>query len=191
MDFFKASNKNIAHMVWKDGQDKQEMKETIKNMAQYINDILHPEAKPINEMSAIVDVTSTSNQQLLDNLQKCKVIAKTIEEWVQGVLDDTIKKINLLDKASKDIFSITKRVELSNEGYEKERNNWAKVMMWLEDIQEFGLQKFQAECLIASLDEKTLYVIKDYIEWKNEALVQGMTKIKEILQGLKVIHEII
>ena len=61
----------------------------------------------------------------------------------------------------------------------------------MEDIQEFGLQKFQAECPVASLDDKTLYLIKDYTEGRNEVLVQGMTKIKEILQGLKVINEII
>ena len=54
---------------------------------------------------------------------------------------------------------------MSNEGYEKERNNWAKVVMWLEDVQEFGLQKFQAECLVDGLDEKPLYVIKDCIKW--------------------------
>ena len=65
------------------------------------------------------------------------------------------------------------------------------MVIWLEDIQEFGLQKFQVECPIAGLDDKILYVIKDCIEWRNEVLVQGMTDIKEILQGLKVIHEII
>ena len=79
------------------------------NMAQNINAILHPEAKTINEMSAMVDVTSMTNQQFLDNLQKCKTIAKTTEEWVQGVLDNTMKKINLLDRASKEAFTITKK----------------------------------------------------------------------------------
>ena len=58
------------------------MKETIKNMAQYINAILHPEAKPINEISSMVDVTSMTNQKFLDNLQKCKVVAMKTEEWV-------------------------------------------------------------------------------------------------------------
>ena len=80
---------------------------------------------------------------------------------------------------------------MSNEGYEKERNNWAKVVIWLEDIQEFGLQKFQAECPMESLDEKTLYVIKECIEWKNEALTQGVIEINETLQELKYIHQII
>ena len=46
-----------------------------------------------------------------------------------------------------------------------------KVVIWLEDIQEFGLQKFQVECPIASLDEKKLFVIKECIEWGNESLV--------------------
>lgn len=82
MEFFEASNKKITHRVLKDGKDKQEMKETIKNMEHNINAILHPEAKPINEMSAMVDVTSMTNQQFLDNLQKCKVVAKTTEEWM-------------------------------------------------------------------------------------------------------------
>ena len=51
---------------------------------------------------------------------------------------------------------MTKKVEMSNEGYEKERNNWMKVVIWLEDFQEFGLQKFQAKCPIVGLDEKSL-----------------------------------
>ena len=82
MNCFEASNKKIADRVWKDAQDKQEMKEAMKNMAQYINAILHPEPKPINEMSAIVDVTSTTNQQFLDNLQKCKAVTKIVEKWM-------------------------------------------------------------------------------------------------------------
>ena len=62
MEFFEASNKTIAHRVSKDGHDKQEMIETIKNMKKYINAILHPKAKPISEMLAIVDVSSATNQ---------------------------------------------------------------------------------------------------------------------------------
>ena len=62
MIFFEDSNKKIADRVWKDAQDKKEMKEAMKNMAQYINAILHLKEKPINEMLAIVDVTSTTNQ---------------------------------------------------------------------------------------------------------------------------------
>ena len=86
MKIFEASNKKIADRVWKDTQDKREMKEEIKNMAQYINAILHPEPKPLNEMSALVDVSSSANLQFLDNLQKCKAIAKTSKEWLQYIL---------------------------------------------------------------------------------------------------------
>lgn len=44
---------------------------------------------------------------------------------------------------------------------------------------------------MACSDEKSLNIIKDYIEWRNEALIQGMNEIKETLQELKVIHQII
>lgn len=139
MKFFEASNKKTTHKVWKDGQDKHEMKETIKSMAHYINVILHPEEKPILEMLVIFYVSYVTNQQSLDNLHKCKVVAKTIGECMQGILDDTMKHIGLLDKDSKEISTITKNIELSNGGYEKERNNWEKVVIWLDDIQEFRL----------------------------------------------------
>ena len=139
-------------------------------MAQYINAILHLEAKWISEMSAIIDVSFVTNRQSLENVHKCKAVAKKAGEWVQGILD-TVKHIGLLDKASKEISTITKKVETSNEGYEKERNNWVKVVIWLEDVQEFGLQRFQVECLMAGLDEKALYDLKDSIEWWNEALI--------------------
>ena len=139
IEFFEVSNKKISHRVWKDGQDKQEMKGTIKNMAQYINAILHPKAKPINEISAIIDVSSTSNQQSLENLHKCKVVVKIAREWVQDVLHNIVKHIGHLDQALKEISNIAKKVEVSNEGYEKERINWAKVAMWLEDVQELNL----------------------------------------------------
>lgn len=142
-------------------------------------------------MSDIVNVSSITNQQSLENLQKCKVVAKIAGEWVQDVLQNTIKHIAHLDHVAKEISNITKKVEASNEGYKKERNNWIKVVISLEDVQEFGMQKFQNECPIAGLDDKALYYIKDYIEWWNEALVQGVSEIKEALQELKVIHQII
>ena len=44
---------------------------------------------------------------------------------------------------------------------------------------------------MAGLDKKALYVIKDCIEWRNEVLTQGVSKIKEALQELKLIHQII
>ena len=181
MKFFEVSNKKIAERVWKDGQDKQEMKETIKSMAQYINAVLHPEAKPISEMSVIVDVSSVANQQSLENLHKCKAVAKIAGEWVLDVLHNTVKHIGHLDQASKEILNISKKVETSNDGYEKERNNWSKIVIWLEDVQELGLQKFLAECPVAGLDEKSLYVIKDCIEWRNEVLTEGISEVKEAL----------
>ena len=73
------------------------MKEMIKRMAQYINVILHPEAKPISEMSAIIDVSSTTNQQSLENLHKCKAVAKIVGEWVLDILHNTVKHIGHLD----------------------------------------------------------------------------------------------
>lgn len=109
MEFFEASNKKISHRVWKDEHDKKEMKETIKNMAQYINAILHPEAKPISEMSAVVDVSSLINQQSLRNLHKCKAVAKKGGEWVEDVLQNTIKHIGHLVYASKEIANIAKK----------------------------------------------------------------------------------
>ena len=165
MKFFKASNKKITNRVQKDAQNKQDMKEAMRNMAQYINAILHLEPKPLNEMSSSMDVMSIANQQFLDNLHKCKAIAKTTEEWLQYVLSETVKQVNLLDKASKETAAIIKKVELSYEGYEKERNNLKKVVLWIEDIQGFGLQNFWVECPVAGLDDKTLYIIKDCIEW--------------------------
>ena len=110
------------------------MKETIKSMAQYINAVLHPEAKPISEMSIIVDVSSMANQKSLENLHKCKAVAKIAGEWVLDVLHNTVKHIGHLDQASKEILNIFKKVETSNDGYEKERNNWSKIVMWLEDV---------------------------------------------------------
>ncbi len=50
MKIFEVSNKKIANRVWKDAQDKKEMKEAMRSMAQYINSILHLEPKPVNEM---------------------------------------------------------------------------------------------------------------------------------------------
>ena len=44
---------------------------------------------------------------------------------------------------------------------------------------------------MAGLDQKALYVIKDCIEWRNEELMQGIYEVKEALQELKVIHQII
>lgn len=134
MKIFEASNRKIADRVWKDAQDKHGMKEAMKSMAQYINAILHPKPEPLNEMSAMVDVSSSTNQQFLDNLQKCKVVAKTSEEWLQYILKKNEEQIRLLDKASKETIVTVKKVESNNEGFQKERSNWVKVVLWIEEI---------------------------------------------------------
>ena len=110
---------------------------------------------------------------------------------MQFILNETKKQIRLLDKDSKETTIVIKKVESNNEGFEKERNNWVKMVLWIEEIQGFGLQKFQDEFPMAGLDDKTLHVIKYCIEWRNEALVQAIIEIKEILDGLRLVDEII
>ena len=63
----------------------------------------------------------------------------------------------------KETVVIVKKVESNNECFEKEINNWVNVVLWIEEIQGFGLQKFQAKCPVTTLDDKTLHVIKDCI----------------------------
>ena len=59
-----------------------------------------------------------------------------------------------------------------------------KVVLWIKEIQGFSLQKFQVEWPITGLNERTLFVIKEYIEWTNKALAQAISEIKEILDNL-------
>ena len=68
MKIFEVSNKKIVDRFWKDAQDKQDMKEEMMRMVQYINAILHLEPKPLSDMFSIMDITSSSNQHFLDNL---------------------------------------------------------------------------------------------------------------------------
>ena len=150
----------------------------MRSRAQYINAILHPKPKPLNQMSTTMDVFCLANQEFINKLQKCKVVARTSKEWFQFVLSETMKQISLLDKDSKETTSIIKKVKSNNEGFEKERNNWIKLVLQIEEIQRFGLQRFQIECPMAGLDDKTLYVIKDCMKQRNESLVQIVSEIK-------------
>lgn len=84
-----------------------------------------------------------------------------------------------------------KKLESSIESHEKEKGNWVKEVSSMEEVQEYDLQKFLAERPISGLDDKTLYVIKDCIEWKNEAITQGSCEIKDLLNGMEIIDDII
>ena len=48
-------------------------------------------------------------------------------------------------QASKETNAIINKVESNNEGYKKERNNWVKIVLWIEEIQGFGLKIFQVK----------------------------------------------
>ena len=85
-------------------------------------------------MSIIFDIKSPSNQKKLDNLRKCKAIAKTFEEWVQIVQNETIKQVDLLSNTRKDTSTIVKKVELNIERYEKEKGNWVKEVLWIDKV---------------------------------------------------------
>lgn len=143
MKNFKFSNKKIVDWVWKDAKDKQNMKQTMKSMAQYINAILHPEPKPLHEMSATIDVRSPINQHSLDNLvHRSKEVAKTFKEWIQFVQDEPIKQINLLNEAKNETTNVTKKIESNINSHEKEKANQVKEVSQMDEVQEYGLQKF-------------------------------------------------
>ena len=99
----------------------------------------------------MVDVSSSTNQQFLDNLQKCKAIAKMSKEWLHFILKETEKQIIILDNASKETVAIIKKVESNNEGFEKERNNWVKVVLGLKKFMDLVCKFFRLNALTVAL----------------------------------------
>lgn len=86
---------------------------------------------------------------------------------------------------------MVRKIESNVDVHEKEKTNWVKQVSWMNEVQEYDLQNFLIERSMIGLDDKTFYVIKDYIEWRNEAITQGISKIKEFLSGLNDIDDII
>ena len=77
------------------------------------------------------------------------------------------------------------------ESHEKEKGDWVKEGSWMEEVQEYGLYKFHVEWPIPRLDDKILYVIKDCIEWRNKVITQCVFEIKELLNGMEILDDII
>ena len=42
--------------------------------------------------------------------------------------------MNLLSDTHKETSFVTKKVESNIEGYEKEKNNWMKVILWIDEV---------------------------------------------------------
>lgn len=61
----------------------------------------------------------------------------------------------------------------------------------MEKIQEYGLQNFLVESLVPRLDDKILYVLKECIGWRNEAMAQGIFEVNDLLKELELIKDMI
>lgn len=57
----------------------------------------------------------------------------------QTVQNEAITQVNLLSDTCKETSIVTKKVESNIEGYEREKNNWMKVVLWIDEIQGYGL----------------------------------------------------
>ena len=73
----------------------------------------------------------------------------------------------------------------------KEKGNWVKEVLWIDEIQGYGLHKLLSKCLLVGIDDKKFHVIQECIEWINEVIMKGVAKVKEILSELGVIDDII
>ena len=50
-----------------------------------------------------------------------------------------------MSEAWKENTNVIKKIESSIESHEKEKSNWVKEVSWMEEVQEYGLQRFLIE----------------------------------------------
>lgn len=81
-----SSNKRMLSRTWKDEKDKRELKQVVKQMAEYINAIHHPSPQPLSQVSQSFDPKSPMNQNLLDKVQRNRMMVVTFDEWLESII---------------------------------------------------------------------------------------------------------
>lgn len=54
--------------------------------------------------------------------------------------------------------------------WKNEEAKWASKAAQMREVQSYGVMKFLAEKLVASLDDSVLYVCQRNIEWRNSLI---------------------
>lgn len=80
-----ASRKNITTRTWKDERDKNELKESLKQMTEYIDAIHGPDLQPLSAQPTLFDPKSPSNQKFLIEVQRIKwCMGCSLNGWIRS-----------------------------------------------------------------------------------------------------------
>lgn len=66
-----ALTKRIVTRTWKDEKDKQELKETLRHMEEYIEEIHSLDPQPLSQIPSSFNPKSPANQRVLEQIQEC------------------------------------------------------------------------------------------------------------------------
>lgn len=78
--------KRMLSRTWKDEKDKQELKQVVTQMIEYINIIHHLSPQPLTHTILSFDPKSPVNQKLLDQNQRGHMIAEVFDEWLDSIV---------------------------------------------------------------------------------------------------------
>lgn len=107
-----TSTKIILTRTWKDEKDKNEMKQIIMKMAQYINAIQDPNPQPLSQVPLSFDPRSPMNQRLLDQVQRSQMVADVFSEWLESISQQGTSYIFDLVKVFENAESVGKKLEI-------------------------------------------------------------------------------
>lgn len=85
MKIWIAGNSRISHHIWKDQRDKQELKQLLRKMAEYIHEIQNPNIEALPTSIFVIDVESPLKKSFIEQVKRDHSISQAYGEWLNTV----------------------------------------------------------------------------------------------------------
>lgn len=153
-------------------------------MAEYIEAINSLNPQPLSQLPTSFDPKSLVNQKTLEQIQKCRLITKTIMEWSEQMRKSGAEYFGNLSKVHNGAIQVMRELETEISNWKNEEVEWATKTTQMREVQTYGVMKFLVEKPMPRLDDSILYVCQKNIEWRNSLIKQAYEEFRKLADQL-------
>ena len=173
----------------KDSREKKELKGMVMTMAAYIDSLMNLGALTVVQASQAFDPNSIGSQQLVKQMQKGKLLADAMKDWVDGIIKDGNKFIFEFTNVYAEGESLLGEIQTSVPRWEIEQSRCQLVVFQVIEVEKFGVLKFLNENLMKNVDPYMLFIIKNNMGWKESIYKEAIKEMRAIDRKVTGMHE--
>ncbi len=188
-NFFKFSANHMLTQFEKDSKEKKELKGMVMTMAAYINSLMNLGALPIVQAPQAFSPNSTGSQQLVKKMQRGKLQADAMKDWVNAIIKEGNEFILKFNNIYAEGELLLGEIKTLVPGWEIGKNWCQAIVFQVTEVDKFRVLKFLNENPMKNVDPCMLFIMKNNIGLKELVYREAIKEVQGIENKIIGMHE--